>query len=165
MANVWNIDKGVLDLTALARNPENVVILVGMSNKQEQEYSSGEYKDLNLIPIQRTCNQYELAMLYSLANVFINPTYADMFPTVNQEALACGTTVITYRTGGSPEAVDEKTGIVVEQGNVGALAEAIRTIKESPLSSADCRKRAEEHFDKDKCFEKYIELYDELLRI
>lgn len=36
-------------------------------------------------------------------------------------------------------------------------------MKEHPLSSADCRKRAEEHFDKDKCFEKYIKLYEELL--
>ena len=102
-------------------------------------------------------------MLYSLADVYVNPTYADMFPTVNLEALACGPPVITYLTGGSPEAVDEKTGFVVEQGNVGALAEAIRTIKESPLSSADCRKRAEELFDKDKCFEKYVELYEELV--
>ena len=115
--------------------------------------------------IQRTQNVNELAKLYSDSDVLINPTYADTFPTVNLEALACGTPVITYRTGGSPEAVDEKTGIVVEQGDIGALADAIRQMKESPLSSEACRKRAEEHFDKDKCFAKYIELYDELLRI
>lgn len=86
-----------------------------------------------------------------------------MFPTVNLEALACGTPVITYRTGGSPEAVDEKTGVVVEQGNIEALADAIRRMREHPLSGADCRRRAEEHFDKDRCFEKYIELYESLL--
>ena len=122
-----------------------------------------EYKDCNLVPIQRTNNQYELTMLYSLADVYVNPTYADMFPTVNLEALACGTPVITYNTGGSPEAVDDKTGVVVEQGNVDALAAAIRKIKERPLSSAACRKRAEECFDKDKCFEEYIELYERLM--
>ena len=59
--------------------------------------------------------------------------------------------------------MDEKTGIVVEQGDINALDDAIRTIKETPLSSEDCRKRAEEHFDKDKCFEKYIELYESLM--
>lgn len=52
---------------------------------------------------------------------------------------------------------------MIEQGNVEALAEAIKRMKENPLSSADCRNRAEENFDKDKCFEKYIKLYEELL--
>ena len=108
--------------------------------------------------ITRTQNVQQLVELYNEADVLINPTYADTFPTVNLEALACGTPVITYRTGGSPEAVDEKTGIVVEQGDVDALADAIRKMKAHPLYPADCRKRAEEHFDKDKCFEKYIEL-------
>lgn len=86
-----------------------------------------------------------------------------MFPTVNLEAIACGTPVITYRTGGSSEAVDEQTGVVVEQRDVEALADAIRKMKEHPLSSVACRKRAKECFDKDKCFEKYIELYESLL--
>ena len=58
---------------------------------------------------------------------------------------------------------DEKTGIVVEQGDINALVDAIRRMKEHPLSSEACRKRAEEHFDKDKCFEKYINLYNTLL--
>ena len=163
VSNIWSNDKGLADFITLSKHPDNVVILAGMSQAQVKEYSSAAYKECNLIPIQRTHNQYELAMLYSLADVYVNPTYADMFPTVNLEALACGTPVITYLTGGSPEAVDEKTGIVVEQGNVGALAEAIRTIKGHPLSSEACRKRAEEHFNKNKCFEKYIELYESLI--
>ena len=55
--------------------------------------------------------------------------------------------------------------MVIEQGNVEALANAIILLKDHPLSSADCRKRAEDLFDKDKCFEKYIELYDSLIEI
>lgn len=163
MSNIWSNDKGLADFITLSKNPNNVVVLVGMTEAQVKEYASSIYKDFNLIPIQRTHNQYELAMLYSLADVYVNPTYADMFPTVNLEALACGTPVITYKTGGSPEAIDGKTGIVVEQGNVNALANAIMWIKANPMSSAYCRKRAEEHFDKDKCFEKYIELYERLM--
>ena len=163
VSNIWSNDKGLADFITLSKNPNNVVVLVGMSEAQVKEYSSSTYKDCNLIPIQRTHNQYELAMLYSLADVYVNPTYADMFPTVNLEALACGTPIITYRTGGSPEAVDDKTGIVVEQGDVDALADAIRKMKAHPLSPVDCRKRAEQHFNKDKCFEKYIELYERLM--
>ena len=163
VSNVWSNDKGLADLITLSRKANNIVILVGMNNAQVKLYSSAKYDDCNLIPIQRTHSQYELAMLYSLADVFINSTYADMFPTVNLEALACGTPVITYRTGGSPEAIDEKTGVVVEQGDVKALADAIVHMKENPLASSDCRKRAEEKFDKDRCFEKYIKLYESLI--
>lgn len=163
MSNIWSNDKGLADLIILSKNPDNVVVLVGMSEAQVKEYSSERYRDCNLIPIQRTNNQYELAMLYSLADVYVNPTYADMFPTVNLEALAFGTPVITYRTGGSPEAVDENTGVVIEQGDNDALAAAIRKMKANPLSSESCRKRAEECFDKDKCFEKYIVLYNRIL--
>lgn len=162
VSNIWSNDKGLADFITLSKNPDNVVVLVGMSDAQVKEYSSSTYKDCNLIPIQRTQNQHELSMLYSLADIHVNPTYADMFPTVNLEALACGTHVITYRTGGSPEAIDDKTGVVVEQGNVDALADAVRKMKANQLSSKSCRKRAEECFDKGQCFEKYIELYQSL---
>ena len=157
----WYLAKGELDiykLRSILSDEDFEIIMVGLSEDQMKKLPAG------IRGIQRTQNVNELAKLYSDSDVLINPTYADTFPTVNLEALACGTPVITYLIGGSPEAVDEKTGFVVEQGNVGALAEAIRTIKESPLFSADCRKRAEEHFDKDKCFEKYIELYESLLK-
>ena len=84
---------------------------------------------------------------------------------MNLEALACGTPVITYRTGGSPEAIDESTGIVVEQGDIEGMAEAIKLIcsRDRKQYTTACRKRAEEHFDKDKCFEHYLELYAGLI--
>lgn len=160
VSNVWNKDKGIDDILTL-RNllPEDYTMtIVGLNEKQLKKLHLG------IKGIQRTQNVQELVKLYSEADVLINPTYADTFPTVNLEALACGTPVITYRTGGSPEAIDEKTGVVVEQGDLEGLVEAIRLMKENPLSSSDCRKRAEESFDKDKCFERYIELYESLKR-
>lgn len=118
-----------------------------------------------IIAIPRTQNQQELAALYTFADVFVNPTHFDTFPTVNLEALACGTPVITYRTGGSPEAVDEKTGNVVEQGDIKGLVTAIEQIRSNGKSfySANCRKRAEDFFNKNDRFANYIELYNELL--
>lgn len=162
VSSVWYPNKGELDiykLRTMLPEDEYEIMMVGLSAEQAKNLPKG------IRGIQRTQNVQELAQLYSEADVLINPTYEDNFPTVNIEALACGTPVITYRTGGSPEAVDDKTGMVIEQGNVVSLANAVMQMKDTPLSSADCRKRAEEHFDKDKCFEKYIELYDELLRI
>lgn len=160
VSSVWYPDKGELDIYKLREmlsEDQFEITIVGLSAEQHKELPKG------IIGIQRTQNLQELVQLYSNADVLINPTYADTFPTVNLEALACGTPVITYRTGGSPEAIDEKTGVVVEQGDVNGLVNAIRMMKDRPLSSSDCRRRAEECFDKDKCFEKYVELYKTLI--
>lgn len=160
VSSVWNPDKGKLDIYKLREilaEDKFEITMVGLSADQYKQLPRG------IIGIQRTQNLQELVKLYSDADVLINPTSADTFPTVNLEALACGTPVITYRTGGSPESIDNKTGVVVEQGDVNGLVEAIYRMKEDPLSSADCRKRAEECFDKDKCFEKYVGLYEKLI--
>lgn len=113
----------------------------------------------------RTSSQEELIGIYSAADVYINPTYEDNFPTTNIEALACGTPVITYNTGGSPEAIDEGTGIVVEKGDITGLIQAIETIRTNGKAfyAQACRKRALQWFDKDKRFEDYLRLYEELL--
>lgn len=160
VSNVWDRDKGVYDIYNLRELLPLVdfeIILVGLSQKQIADLPEG------INGMAAIANQKELAELYSKADVLINPTFADTFPTVNLEALACGTPVITYRTGGSPESLDSKTGIVVEQGDVTTLAKSIMYLRENPLSPVDCRKRAEECFDKDKCFEKYKKLYKQLL--
>lgn len=159
VAAIWDARKGLVDFVELRSklSEDYEITLIGLAPKQISSLPKG------INGIQRTQNVEELVQLYSDADVFLNPTYSDNFPTTNIEALACGTPVITYRTGGSPEAVDKKTGIVVEQGDVNGLVEAIYRMKKEPLSSADCRKRAEECFDKDKCFEKYVELYESLL--
>lgn len=163
VSSIWNNDKGLDDFIALSRNDDFVVMLVGLSQEQVKLLKSEKYSGCNLVPISRTQNQQELAKIYSMADVFVNLTYADMFPTVNLEALACGTPVVTYRTGGSPEAVDEKTGVEVNQGDVEGVAEAVRKIKKHPLLAENCRKRVEENFDKGRCFEEYLKLYSRIL--
>lgn len=160
VSSVWNKQKGLDDIKELRKllDDGDEIIVVGVTKSQKQDLPNG------IIGIERTNNVQELAGLYSSSNVLINPTYADTFPTVNLEALACGTPVITYRTGGSPEAIDDKTGIVVEQGDVNAMARAIAELKKHPLSAADCRVRAEAHFNRNTCFEKYIQLYNDILK-
>lgn len=159
VSNIWLPYKGLNDILKLRNilSDDYEIIMVGLKEEQLKTLPSG------IRGVQRTQNVQELVRLYNEADVLINPTYADTFPTVNLEALACGIPVITYKTGGSPEAVDEKTGMVIEQGNVNALVDAIRKMKAQPLSSNDCHQRAINCFDKDKCFEKYINLYESLL--
>ena len=160
VSNVWLSYKGLDDILKLREllSDEYELTIVGLSLKQIQSLPRG------ICGIKRTQNIQELVKLYNESDVFINVTYADTFPTVNLEALACGTPVITYHTGGSPEAVDHKTGIVIPQGDVNALAESIRKLKLRPLNSYDCRNRAIHNFDKDQSFAKYIKLYNDILK-
>ena len=89
----------------------------------------------------------------------------DNFPTTNLEAMACGTPVVTYNTGGSPECLDKKSGIIVNKGDVEGLLSAINTIVNSKTtySKEICASRAKLLFDKKKSYSKYIQLYKQLI--
>lgn len=160
VASTWDKRKGLLDFEWLGGNlfDDYQIILVGLSEGQIKGLSKG------IIGIRRTESVQELAALYSLADVFVNPTYVDNFPTTNIEALACGTPVITYNTGGSPEAIDEMTGMVVPKGDKEALRKAIMEVVTSTdkYRSDVCRERAVEHFNKEDRFGDYIELFKEV---
>ena len=162
VSSVWDKSKGLYDFYRLREllDPKRYnIVLVGLTKQQIENLPDG------IVGLERTNSVEELVQIYNGADIFVNPTYADTFPTTNLEALACGTPVITYRTGGSPESITPETGIVVEQGNISAIVQAIEEIavngKEYYASS--CRKYAVDNFNKDGCFEKYIELYNEIL--
>ena len=159
VASVWHERKGLNDFIELSKDASYKVVLVGITEKLKANLPE------NIIGITRTNNQQDLAALYSIADVFVNPTYDDNFPTTNIEALACGTPVITYCTGGSPEAIDSSTGMVVEKGNLSSLKAAIKSITSCGKERYRdiCRQRAVEHFNKDDRFQDYINLYNELL--
>ena len=95
--------------------------------------------------------------------MFIQPTLADTFPTVNMEALACGTPVITFRTGGSPEIIDETCGVVVAQGDVDELVRAIQDeVKQRKFTKENCLRRASQ-FTIENMVNQYLQLYSDML--
>ncbi len=161
VASPWDTRKGLQYFVKLSEMlpPEYQILLVGLSKEQ--------IKDLpkNIIGLERTENVQELAELYSAADIFLNPTLEEALGLTNLEAQACGTPVITFNSGGSPETICEATGIVVEKGNVDGLIKAIQTIKENGKAfySINCRTRVESFFDKKNKFREYIELYEDIL--
>jgi putative colanic acid biosynthesis glycosyltransferase len=161
VASVWSERKGLKDFIQLSESLKNneMIVLVGLTNKQMKNLPS------NILGISRTENVHQLAELYSLADVFVNPTWEDNFPTTNIEALGCGTPVITYRTGGSPEAITPETGFVVEQGDMIGIRNAIDIIKKrgKTFYSKACRNRAVNYFDKRDRYLEYFKVYENLL--
>lgn len=101
VATAWGESKGLYDFYKVSKtlNKNYQVVLVGLAEKQIAELPK------TILGLPRINNVKELAEIYTSADVFVNLTYNDTYPTVNLEAQACGTPVITYRTGGSAESV------------------------------------------------------------
>lgn len=158
VASVWDQRKGLQDFIKLnsVLGSDYQIVLAGLNETQRKDLPDG------ITAIPRTENVQQLAALYSAAEVFVNPTWIDNFPTTNIEALACGTPVITYKTGGSPEAIDSETGLVVEQGDIQGLNKAILKVSKNgkELYRSKCRMRAENYFNKDERFRDYLKLYE-----
>lgn len=153
----WGERKGLdvfIELSRILNEKKFKIILVGTDEEVDKMLPD------NIISIHCTYDQSELAEIYSAADVFVNPTREDNFPTVNLEALACGTPVITFRTGGSPECIDETCGSVIECDDMDALEkEIVRVCEIKPYSKEACRERAGK-FDMNERFEEYIKLYE-----
>lgn len=152
----WGKRKGLDVFIELARRlPDNYqIVLVGTDEAIDRKLPAG------IISIHRTQNQQELAAIYSAADLLVNPTREDNYPTVNMEAIACGTPVLTFATGGSPEITDDQCGAVVACDDIDGMEREIRHICEkSPYSAQACVNRAKS-FDMRLKFKEYIELYN-----
>lgn len=154
VANLWDERKGLVYFLELAKKlPNNYqIVLVGLSDKQIKDLPS------NILGIKNTTSVEALAEIYGASDIFVNPTLEDNFPTTNLEALACGTPVITFDTGGSPESIDEKSGIVVDQGDTEKLYQSIINFDFDTYTSNNARKRAE-LFSKENMLNSYLKIY------
>jgi len=152
----WGKGKGldVFNLLAQRLPLEYKILLVGTNDEIDSTI------DKRIISIHRTSSREELAMYYSAADVFVNPTREEVLGMVNIEALACGVPVVTFDTGGCKECTDENNGIVVPCDDVDILIEAIENMcgvgSSKFLSCIECAKRFNEN---DKYIE-YLGVYD-----
>ncbi len=151
----WSSRKGLDVFVQLAeRLPDDFhIVLVGTNERVEAQLPE------NVISIRRTQNKSELSAVYTAADVFVNPTREEVLGLTNLEALACGTPVVTFDTGGSPECINESCGIVVPKDDIDDLIRALTYIcEERPFTAEACRKRARK-FEQDKQFRQYLDLY------
>ena len=154
----WEYRKGLDVFVELHRrlDPDKYcIVLVGTNDEVDKQLPSG------MISIHRTQNQRELAEIYTAADILVNPTREENYPTVNMEAIACATPVLTFRTGGSPEIIDESCGYAVDCGDVDAMErEIIRICNDEPYTCEACLVRARA-FNMNDRYKEYVELYEE----
>ena len=155
----WGVRKGLdvfLELAKALDPHKYQIVLVGTNEEVDGQLPPG------IISIHRTQNQRELAEIYSAADLLLNPTREDTYPTVNMEALACGTPVLTFRTGGSPEMLDETCGAAVPCDDIEAFRnEILRVCEERPFTAEQCVNKAKE-FDQNQKYKEYTELYERI---
>ena len=156
----WGTRKGIDVIANLANmlDASYKLVVVGSDNKVDEILPS------NVISIHKTQDQRQLAEIYTAADVFANPTREEVLGMVNVESLACGTPVVTFKTGGSPECIDSSCGYVVEANDIYAMRDAIKKVcAEKPFSADDCIARANKFRGDDK-FGEYIKLYEQMSR-
>jgi len=161
VASVWEERKGLKDFIELSKllDSDYQIVLVGLTKKQI------ELLPKNILGIERTESVYALADIYASADIVLNLSYEETFGLTTVEGFACGTPGIVYNATASPELIEESTGIVVEQGNMNKLVEAIYTIKNNGKQyySDACVNRAHRLYKKEDRYKEYIQLYNELI--
>ena len=135
--------------------PDMKMVIFGCDKEQLKQLPD------SVIGIGYITDRNELVKLYSMVDVFVNVTLEDSLPTVNIEAQACGTPVITFKSGGSPETISERTGIVVPKGDKEALLKAILKIKDrgKAIYEQKCLSHVEKNFVVEDRYKEYVDLY------
>lgn len=155
----WGQRKGLDVFVELAKRLDDTyrIVLVGTNDELDKQLQQ------NIISIHRTQNQIELAEIYSAADIFLNPTREDTYPTVNMESLACGTPVITFCTGGSPEILQWGGGRVCPVDDIDAFERAILEFRENPSATKVNRDDIIKQIDQKEKYREYLNLVTELV--
>lgn len=154
MANKWCNSKNIKLIKTVSELPNTVLMLIGCKNQDVlwlKECCS------NVVSVGYISDRHMLAMHYSMADVFVNLTLADTLPTVNMESICCGTPVITYDSCGSPELINDDSGIVVPKGDHEKIIESINIARNKKWEK--CRQSGILRFDKQYCYQRYLDIY------
>ena len=153
VASVWSYEKGLdvfINLAQKLDDSKYKIVMVGTDDSIDKQLPK------NIISIHRTNNQKELAEIYSAADVFLNPTREDNYPSVNMEAIACGTKVVAFDTGGCQEILSNFNGTIIKDKSLENVIKAIVAVT-SDLQDGERHTKDLHQFDQKICFEKYAE--------
>lgn len=158
VASVWEERKGLKYFVELSEklSDDYKIVIVGVNEKQIKELPS------NILTIMRTNNANELAQIYTTADIFVNPTLEDNFPTTNLEALACGTPVITFNTGGSKECINKNTGVVVEKDGIDEILKNLKNMVQLKENKSFDIVMQALNYNKQYRFKEYTDMYEKI---
>ena len=151
----WSDKKGLDVFIKLSADlgKDFTIILVGTSMLIDKKLPS------NIVSIHKTRNKKQMAAIYTESDLFVNPTKEEVLGLVNLEALACGTPVVMYDTGGCSETITKDTGVSIKYNDYNELLREIRRVcEEKTFNAEDCIKWAQK-WDKKKWYKTYLKLF------
>ncbi len=184
----WNIDPKQKIILFGAANildrRKGITYLVDALNVLKEKYPDlsdagivifGKNKsfDISLLPFKVyemsiISSQRDMAELYNLADVYVTPAIEDNLPNTVMEALACGTPVVAFNTGGIPDMVDHlQNGYLAAFKSAADLAAGLHYVLTSDKKnelSANARKKVLDNFTNDIVAEKYMTIYKSILK-
>ncbi|MGH1757822.1 glycosyltransferase [Enterococcus gallinarum] len=156
VANIWDQRKGLDFFVNLSKKVDDLIVIIGKLDKENKKKVS-DCK--NIKHIEQTENREQLAEYYRQALVFLNPTLQDNYPTTNLEAIACGTPVITFDTGGSGEVINKYTGVLCKEKTVDSVLKSLELIKKNyGIGVYNSLGNDHNEFSKEKMVSEYLDL-------
>ncbi|MDB4924286.1 glycosyltransferase family 4 protein [Mucilaginibacter sp.] len=149
--------------TDYPQNEKTEVVIFGKNNHFDVTQLPFKVHELSLIT-----SQEELSEIYGMVDVFVTPSLEDNLPNTVMEALACGTPVVAFNTGGIPEMVDhQQNGYLAEFRSAADLAKGLDEIlntTDAATLSANARQKVLDNYTNEKVARQYIDLYQSILK-
>ncbi len=142
------------------------------SNVEVVIFGKNKHFDVTQLPfpvhqLNIITNENDLAAVYSMADVFVTTSLEDNLPNMVMEAMACGTPVVAFRTGGVPEMIDHlQNGYLADLASAQGIADGISEIlyvADAPKLATNARQKVLDNYTNDKVANQYIELYHSVL--
>lgn len=154
--NAWFSDK--------CKQGKIVILVTGVNGHGFSEL------DITVKEVGLLSSDQDMATVYNATDLFVLPSLEDNLPNTIMEAMACGTPVVSFRTGGIPDLIQHgENGSLVEKGDIYGLAELIVELlhDDSKREKFAVRSRAfiGEKFNEDLLSDRYLSLFDELLSV
>lgn len=160
VASIWTNTKGLNHFINLSKNlsQDEVIVLVGNIDENIKLPS-------NIINIKETHNQYELAALYSSADVFLNLSFEETFGKTTAESISCGTPAIVNNSTANPEIIGKGCGYIIDNLNNKSILNAINLVKINGKNKyrKECLDFSRKYFDKETNINKQIDVYKNLM--
>lgn len=158
--------KGVKEAILVAKKLHKRLIIAGRMNKEEEVYFNREIKkyiDNDQIKFLGEISFQDKNKLLANAYATLVPTsWNEPFGLVTAEAAACGSPVVGFKVGATPEIVKNGvTGFVVPKGNIKKMVEAVKNIDQ--INREDCRNYVAQNFSIKKMVDRYERVYSKLI--
>jgi glycosyltransferase involved in cell wall biosynthesis len=162
-----NLRKGpdfLIEALHAYRGSENALDVTIVSFGECPDALASEFGE-NWVNLGAVYDMFEQAKIYSAADVFVLPSREDNLPNTMLESLACGTPVISFRTGGMPDMVRHgRTGYLAPAFEIEGLAQGLRWALHVDSEKASerrvvCRQFALNTFTMRHQAQRYGELY------